>query len=204
MTYRERREARAARLRGWAEKRDARSDRAFDRARAIGDNIPLGQPILIGHHSEGRHRRDLERMDSAMRDAVESEKKAASMRSRADNIEAAAEHAIYSDDEDAIPRLRERVAALEAERERVKAYNASCRKGAPDLELLDERQRAQIASCLRVGFGGKKGSFPTYHLRNLGGNITRQRNRLRALEAWAAREAKRLEAEAPNATEAGP
>lgn len=30
-------------------------------ARRIYNGYPMGQPILIGHHSEGRHRRDLER-----------------------------------------------------------------------------------------------------------------------------------------------
>jgi hypothetical protein len=52
MTTRERREARAARLREWADKREAKSTAAFDAVRQIADNIPMGQPILVGHHSE--------------------------------------------------------------------------------------------------------------------------------------------------------
>jgi len=38
--------------------------------------IPMGQPILVGHHSEGRHRRDLKRIDSGMRKAIEESEKA--------------------------------------------------------------------------------------------------------------------------------
>jgi hypothetical protein len=65
----------------------------------------------------------------------------------------------------------------------VKAYNATCRKGAPDLGLLDEAQRVQIAGLARIGsvFMGKGGAFPSYHLTNLSGNIARNRQRLESL-----------------------
>lgn len=53
-----------------AGKLSAEADRRFGAARAIGDHIPFGQPILVGHHSEGRHRRDLARIDSNMRAGV--------------------------------------------------------------------------------------------------------------------------------------
>jgi hypothetical protein len=35
--------------------------------------IPFGQPILVGHHSEGRARRDQGRIESGMRAGVESQ-----------------------------------------------------------------------------------------------------------------------------------
>ena len=38
--------------------------------------IPFGQPILVGHHSEGRHRRTIERAHNAMRRGIEADKKA--------------------------------------------------------------------------------------------------------------------------------
>lgn len=38
------------------------ADSAWAASRRISDHIPLGQPILVGHHSERRHRRDLERI----------------------------------------------------------------------------------------------------------------------------------------------
>ena len=37
--------------------------------------IPLGQPILVGHHSEKRHRRDLKRIDEHFAKAVVSRQK---------------------------------------------------------------------------------------------------------------------------------
>jgi hypothetical protein len=66
------------------------------------------------------------------RRVVEHSTKAREFTSRAANIEAAAEHAIYSDDADAIKRLTERIAGLESERGTIKAYNAACRKGTAD------------------------------------------------------------------------
>jgi len=184
MTYRERRLRKAERLRSWAESRDGKAAAALGRADGIAEQIPLGQPVLVGHHSEGRHRRDLERIEGGMRAGIDHAGKADSFRRRADGIEAAAEHAIYSDDPDAVDRLRERIACLEAERDRVKAYNVSCRRGARDVGLLDQRQRADLETVGRVAPYqlGKGGAMPTYVLSNLGGNIGRQRKRLAELE----------------------
>lgn len=182
-TYRERREARAERLREWADKREAKAQSAQQHADAMSNQIPFGQPILVGHHSEGRHRRDLARINSSQEHAWDHRAKAVSMTNRAENIDAQLEASIYSDDPDAVERLAERVAGLEAERDRIKAYNASCRKGSPDPSVLDEKQRRDLATALRVcAYQCKGGAFPSYHLTNLTGNITRNRKRLEALQ----------------------
>lgn len=76
----------------------------------------------------------------------------------------------------------EHATELEAERDRVKAYNASCRKGKPDPSLLDEKQRDDLAGLVRIGFARADLTFPAYHLSNLSGNIKRQRDRLVRLE----------------------
>jgi hypothetical protein len=120
-TYRERRERRAERLRDWAEKRDAKASAARGTADSIMDAIPLGQPILVGHHSQRRHERAIVKLDNATRASAEHNAKASEFRRRADNIAAAADRAIYDDDPDAPERLRERIAELEAERDRIKA-----------------------------------------------------------------------------------
>ncbi len=79
--------ARAERRHEWAESRRRQAGAAFDAAHRLGDAIPLGQPILVGHHSEGRHRRDLTRIDSAMRRGIESEKMADYHEQRAEAAE---------------------------------------------------------------------------------------------------------------------
>lgn len=171
MTYRERREAKAERLRGWADSREAKAEAARTGASAIADMIPFGQPILVGHHSEGRHRRDLDTIAKRMDATVEHSRKAADMRSRAANIEAAADHAIYSDDPDAIERLTEKLAGLEAKRDKVKKANAEYRKAhRTELKAMTAYQRGQAVP------------FPAYVLTNLSGTISTTRKRLDQLK----------------------
>ncbi len=190
MTYRDRRQARAERLREWADKRETRAAVALEDASRRADAIPFGQPILVGHHSEGRDRRYRAGIARKMDQGVEHRRKAEDMRRRADSIEAAADRAIYDDDPDAVPRLRERIRGLEAERDRWKAYNASCRKaakagGVGDTGLLDDRQRAEFATLARVASYQLRagGAAPVYVSSNLSGNIGRLRKRLAALES---------------------
>src|SRR5207248_8303164 len=61
---------RADRFEEYGDKRGAEADRARAAAGAIAEGIPLGQPILVGHHSERHARRDAERIESGMRRAV--------------------------------------------------------------------------------------------------------------------------------------
>jgi len=65
------RAARIERMKARAE-RIARAGAArLDAARQRANFIPMGQPILVGHHSEQRHRRDLEKIDRGMRAGFE-------------------------------------------------------------------------------------------------------------------------------------
>ena len=66
MTRRERKERRLARRLEWAQSRDQKAATAFEGVRRIADNIPLGQPILVGHHSEKRARKDQARIEGGM------------------------------------------------------------------------------------------------------------------------------------------
>jgi len=66
----ERAEERAERFGEYAEARSRDATQAHAAVAAIADNIPMGQPILVGHHSEKRARKDAERIRSGMRRAV--------------------------------------------------------------------------------------------------------------------------------------
>lgn len=66
----ERSEERAERFEGYQENRAKDAERAHTGVSAITDNIPFGQPILIGHHSEKHARKDAQRIESGMRKAV--------------------------------------------------------------------------------------------------------------------------------------
>lgn len=67
----ERAEQRADRYEGFSVKREADAKRAQKAVHELADGIPFGQPILVGHHSERRARKDAERIENGMRRAVQ-------------------------------------------------------------------------------------------------------------------------------------
>jgi hypothetical protein len=171
MTYRERRLARAEKLRDWSQSNEAKSDARYAAVNQIADGIPFGQPILVGHHSERRHRRDIAKMQAGMSASVELDDKAKRQAAAADGIEAQAAGAIYDDDPDAIEALGAKIAKLEARREAMKAANADYRKAnRAELKEMSPYQRGQAVP------------YPSYALSNLGGNISRCRERLARLQ----------------------
>lgn len=186
MTRRERLEAKAERRREWAASREKKSEAGFESAQKIADGIPFGQPILVGHHSERHARRDQARIESGMVAGHENAKVAANHSNKADGIDRQLAASVFSDDADAPERLREQIAELEAERDRIKAYNASCRsrKGAGDASLLEPSQREDILTTARVAAYqlGKYGEFPSYHLSNLGARIREKKARVERIE----------------------
>jgi hypothetical protein len=66
----ERAEERSERFSEYSDKRSEDADRAHNSVSAIADGIPFGQPILVGHHSERRARKDAERIETGMRKAI--------------------------------------------------------------------------------------------------------------------------------------
>jgi hypothetical protein len=74
--YEQRQRDRAERYTELADKAKERSTAAYERSSTLSGMIPFGQPVLVGHHSEGRHRRDIERIHAAMDRSVEESKKA--------------------------------------------------------------------------------------------------------------------------------
>ena len=101
MTLAERAQAKAERLDTLASKK-ARAASAFQQAaQDISERFYMGQPILVGHHSERKARKDKERMDSAQRKAIESHDAAGYWLYKAEGVE---RHANYKND----PRTRAR------------------------------------------------------------------------------------------------
>ena len=197
MTYRERKERRLEKRQDWAVGRDAKAAAAFKGVHAIADNIPLGQPILVGHHSEKHARRDQDRIHNGMRRGCESQDMAKHHRDVAAGIAHQLETSIYSDDHDAIPALEARIAALEAERDRLKEINAKIRQ----LERTLDKANKDLTATDLISIGitpREAGNFwpdlygyriPPYKFTNLGGNIRRNKERLEILKRKAAAEA---------------
>jgi hypothetical protein len=187
---------------GYAERRETKLERTAERARRmlaesksreksarqIMDIIPPGQPILVGHHSEKRHRRDLERMDRNMRAAIAAEKEAKRLEAAAKNPSSA----ISSDDPEAVVKLKQKLGSLEKQREEMKAINKAFRKHKGDLsrvqvelELSDSMVAAIKRSMAAVHW--EKMPFPGYSLTNLGARIRDVKKRIEGLAQEAAR-----------------
>lgn len=102
----------ADRQAGLERKAERKADEAaghFATVDRILDMIPAGQPILVGHHSERRHRRDLERMDRAMGRGVEAAAEAREAARRAESSRATQQH------RESAPATKRRIDRLEAE-----------------------------------------------------------------------------------------
>lgn len=184
--YQERKENRIDRLEERATQARAESNTAWKNAREIMDYIPPGQPILVGHHSEAHHRRDLNKIDRNMRKSFEADKKAAYYADRA--ASAANNKAISSDDPDALDKLEEKLTALQAQQKRDKAMNAYYRKhntmkGFPD---MDDERAAKIDATLAEQDAnpysvGKHPPVSSWRLSNRNAEMTRLKKRIEAL-----------------------
>lgn len=162
--------ARAAKLRAQADEIHARTRRELSA-------IPFGQPILVGHHSEGRHRRLLAR-------AQASTSKAFGIANQADELarRAATEsNAISSDDEDAVTKLQAKLTSLEAAQTKMVAANKCVRKGdrAGLVALGFTEQQAE--DLFKPDLAGRIG-FASYALSNNNANIHATKARLARLQ----------------------
>ena len=132
--YERKQEERRERLLGRAARARNESTAAYNRSNSYVEHIPMGQPILIGHHSESRHRAALRRSHAAMSKSVELDNKANRLEERADSV---GKGGISSDDPDAIPKLKEKVEGLEAQQDRMKKVNRAYRsKGGENWEAV--------------------------------------------------------------------
>lgn len=74
---------RADRFAGYSDNAASRSNAAYTSAHQIADSIPMGQPILIGHHSQRRADRDRDRIYNGMARSIREGEKAEHWASRA-------------------------------------------------------------------------------------------------------------------------
>ncbi|MFD5788610.1 ParB/RepB/Spo0J family partition protein [Streptomyces sp. NPDC127037] len=88
----ERAEERADRFSDRAGRAAAASDARYKAANDISRRFEGGQPILVGHHSERRARRDQQRMHDNMRKSIEEDKKARYWASQAGAADSYAQH----------------------------------------------------------------------------------------------------------------
>lgn len=177
--YNAKRDARYQKLLAAAEKAEAEGRAIREQASKMADIIPMGQPILVGHYSEGRDRNYRNRIDSKFRKGYELAKQAEEYRSRAASV--ASNDAIYSDDPTATEQLAAKLATLEAEQNEMKRINKELRSGKPfDQVGMSEAHRADLLSCARhqAYYQPLTKGFPPYALTNNNAKIKATKDRL--------------------------
>lgn len=170
-----------------ADKHSKESDRQYAQSKQISNMIPFGQPILVGHHSEKRHRRDVDRIHTSMGKSVEHSKTAEYYKDKLATMEA--NTSISSDDPDALIKLTEKLTGMEECQEYMKRINAIVRKVK---KLAQESQMAEFCRLAEVSeseamtfltpdYGGRVG-FPSYATANNNANMKRVKDRIEEIK----------------------
>lgn len=181
MNRKERQEAKAGRYRELAEKAMKESKEAYNQSHKLVENIPMGQPVLIGHHSESTHRRILDRSWNTLGKAVKLSEKAEYFEQKAKAAES--NDSIYLGDDDAVERLEEKLTTLEKKQETMKATNKILRsKKLSEIEKHDKLKELGysgngITQLFIPDCFGEIG-FPSYIITNNGSNIRRVKEQL--------------------------
>lgn len=121
--YEERRKQRIERYKELSMKAQERSSRYSNSNANRILQIAPGQPILVGHHSEKKHRKLIKRAQDDIRKSIEEDNKSKFYKERV--ITAENSKVIYSDDPQAINKLKEKLERLENERASIKAREHS-------------------------------------------------------------------------------
>ena len=187
--YEQKQAARKARLERAAATAGASAAALSKRASTIAAMIPFGQPILVGHHSERRHRRDASRIGALRTKAHEARTEVADLARRAAAVGTAG---ISSDDPDAIAKLEVELAKERGAQERDKRLNQILRRHAkqgPEAQVdalvylaIPEKLARALVTPDELGRTG----IPDYAIKNRGANIRRLEKRIAELRAKAA------------------
>jgi len=153
--YEERQEAKRERLRKAAARRREESAQLYSTGKQMFEAIPLGQPILIGHHSERSDRSYRGRANNKLDKSWKLLKEAEELESRADNIGSGG---ISSMDPDAISKLDDKLTKLQ------EAH-----------ALMVERNKEARAL-------GQQKPYPSWQLQNSSANIRRIQDRITGLQ----------------------
>lgn len=190
LSYEYQRARRVDRLYERAERKQAESEAGWQRASDMASVIPMGQPILVGHHSEQRDRRYRARIWNTEAKAHEAGKDAKRLEDRAKAAEQ--NRAISSDDPLAVLKLEDKIADAERTHDTMKAANKAIRKH------KKAGHEAQLAALVDLGFTEERAArllepdyldrvgFPGYALSNNRQNIKRMERRVEELRAQAA------------------
>jgi hypothetical protein len=124
-TYEQKQADRKGRYLELSGKAKSQSSETATQAHELSNLLPFGQPVLVGHHSEGKHRRHIEKMHNTMSKAIELDKKADYYEDKAHGVGTGG---ISSDDPEAVQKLNEKIESLKWHNEKMKESNKLWRK----------------------------------------------------------------------------
>jgi hypothetical protein len=184
--FHERRQNRIAYAQEKAAKKQQQSEKLYENAQQMASFIPFGQPILVGHHSEGRDRRFRKKIRNTFDKSFQAQETANYYSDKAETIEN--NRAIFSDDPEALDKLREKLAGIEAAQVYMKAANKYIRKGDKagflTLPHATEERWQELTTPSRMNRIG----FPSYAFQNNNAEIRRVKQRIAYLESLTSRE----------------
>jgi hypothetical protein len=173
--YEERKEKKIEVYKTRAQKSLDLAENETNKARSMGDVIPFGQPILVGHHSEGSHRALLKRIDTAHRKASEAYNKADYYDGKAESAET--NQSISGDDPEAVERYQGKLSKLEKAQKYMVAVNKAWKQGKAALVALGlpEAESERLAN-------EKTKPCPSWMLGNNSAEIRRVKEKIETLK----------------------
>jgi hypothetical protein len=189
--YQEKQEAKRERFERLAEKNEAKNSEHWERSSKATEGMPFGQPILVGHHSEGRHRAAIARAHREADRALEASKKAKYYAEKANSVGTGG---ISSDDETAIEQLKAKIEKQKKMLEQCKSINKMIRKKATAEEIAKafNFQLETAQNLLKEDYMGNIG-IRSYSLTSYRNKIKSAEKRLLVLEKMASVETKKQE-----------
>lgn len=186
-SYEEKKEARLELFKKRAKEALKKLESLYDSAQEMAKSIPLGQPIMIGHHSEKRDRNFRNRIQSKFEKGHSESEKADYWENKANAAEN--NNSISSDDPDALNKLLDKLAKEEQRRQQMKSVNRAwqsfvkngSKKALYDLGFSDDGI-IKMQEQLSKAYSWEKLPFVGWQLSNLGQNIQRIKKRIEELE----------------------
>lgn len=200
-TYDERKAAKTERLeKRLAKKQQEAAENDLSLYGEEKSGIPMGQPIIVGHHSEGRHRKHLARIEKKVRKGFEAANEAKNLSRKIKAIET--NRAIMSDDPEAVEKIDAAILRKEQERDRSKQLNQLARM-TDSVTVLANAIRStfpeHIVDAETVARNLKEKPIPEWYFTNLGAEIRRMKKRRESLAEIGAAHWEPIETEAGRA-----
>lgn len=178
--FEERKENRIINAHRLAKKNRQEADNLYNSASQMASAIPMGQPILIGHHSEKRDRNYRSRIGKKFQQAGSKLEKAAYYEDKVKAIEN--NDAIFSDDPKAVEKLTDKLNGMKTRQEFMKAANKCLKKGDKEGFLKLPLGTIALWEELNVVDRVHGKGFASFELTNNSTNIRRIEQRIAQLK----------------------